>query len=421
MLAAGRAERRVSFLETVDTVAAEIEDRLPGYFRRQPLRCVAAGPLAEACHRLARAWDLPVVPVADDHALNAVDRYLRDRLAGEATREIELGDERSLAAFRRPRAEARAAVRARVSALPRLLERHEVGAVPGLSYAAIGRGEPPVVAVNALGQTLAAWLPVLERLSRRRRVVIWEMRETDRTGRPITFAEHGDDLHAILAQEGTRPCHLLGWCTGAKLATRYCRTHPGAVASLVVLSGSFKHPGRPPELDTAYERNLEAMLQAIARQPALADRLRIVLARTAIGEADLDRMDGDALALHALSGVPAGLERDVRRPFRDAAALAVYARQHLELWAHDETAAAAEIRVPTLALSGEHDRIVSPAGARAAVARFPVSRFELIAGTTHHCFHERSDAVAARIEEWIETAQNCAHGPAPGMVESGHD
>ncbi len=410
----------MSFLETIDAVAAEIEDRLPGYFQRQPLRCVAAGPLAEACRRLARAWDLPLVPVPDDRTLNAVDRYLQGRLAGEGACEIALDDERCLAAFRRERAEAREAVRARVSALPRLLERREVGAVPRLAYAAIGRGEPPIVAVNALGQTLAAWLPVLERLSRGHRVVVWEMRETDRAGRPITFAEHGDDLHAILEQEGARSCHLLGWCTGAKLAARYCRTHPGAVASLVVLSGSFKHPGRAPELDTAYERNLEAMLQAIARQPALADRLRIVLARTASGDADLDRMDGDALALRALTGVPAGLERDVRHPFRDAAALAVYARQHLELWAHDETAMAAAIRVPTLGLSGEHDRVVSPAGARAAVARFPASRFELIAGTTHYCFHERPDAVAARIEEWVATAQNCAHGPAPGMVESGH-
>jgi pimeloyl-ACP methyl ester carboxylesterase len=411
----------LGFLDAIDAVAAEIEERLPGYLRRQPLRCVAAPPLAEVCRRIARAWDLPLVPVADDHACNAVDRHLRDRLPAIDVTALERQDERQLAVWRRRRIEARDAVTARVAALPQRLERHGVAAVPRLSYAATGRGDPPVVAVNAIGQTLAAWLPLIERLARRRRVIVWEMRETDGAGRPISFAEHCDDLHAILAQEAARPCHLLGWCTGAKLAARYARTHPNAVASMVFLSGSFKHPGRRPELDTAYERNLEAMLQAIVQQPWLAERLRVVLAQAAFGEADLDRMGGDALALRALTGVPAGLAREVRAPFRDAATLAVYARQHLELWSHDETSPAAAVEVPALGLAGEHDGIVSPAGLRATVTRFPVSRFEVIAGATHYCFHERPDAVAAWIEEWIETAQNCATDPHTGMLESAHD
>jgi pimeloyl-ACP methyl ester carboxylesterase len=408
------------FLDVVDAVAAEIEARLPGYLRRQPLRCVAAGPLAAACRRLARAWDLPLVPVPDDHALNAIDRHLQGRLAGAGPHEIEFHDDGSLRAVRCGRVEARAAVNAKVAAM-QLLARVPVAGVPGLRYAAIGRGGPPIVAVNAIGQPLTAWLPLVERLSRHRRVLAWEMRETDGAGRAISFAEHGDDLHAILAQDGARTCHLVGWCTGAKLAARYCRTHPGAVTSLVFLGGSFKHPGWPAALDTAYARNLEAMLRAIAAQPALAARLRTVLVETAAGAADLDRMDGAQLALRALTGVPAGLEDAVRHPFRDAAALASYAEQHLEFWSHDETAPAPAVRVPVLGLAGEHDAIVSPAGRRAAVARFPASRFETIAGTTHHCFHERPGAVAARIEEWIETAQNCATEPRTGLVESAHE
>ena len=414
-------EAGVTFLDIFDAVTAEIEERLPGYFRWQPLRFVAVDPLAESCRLIARAWDLRLVPVPDDHEFNAVDRYLRDRLGTIEAREIELHDENSLAAFRRHHAEAREEVKARVAAMPQLLEWHGVVAVPQLTCASIGRGEPPLIAVNAIGQTLAAWLPLLERLSRRRRVLVWEMRETDGTGRPISFAEHCDDLHAILEQEGTRTCHLLGWCTGAKLAARYCRTHPGTVASMVFLSGSFKHPSRPPELDTPYERNLEAMLTAIVRQPSLAERLRIVLAQTAFGDECFDRMGSDEFALRALTGVPAGLERDVRRPFRDAATLIAYARQHLEFWSHDETAMASEIGVPTLGLAGEHDRIVSPAGFRAALARFPTSRFETIGGATHYCFHERPDAVAAWIEEWIETAQKCANRPLADMLESVHD
>ncbi|HEX8110184.1 MAG TPA: alpha/beta hydrolase, partial [Kofleriaceae bacterium] len=280
-------------------------------------------------------------------------------------------------------------------------------------YAAIGRGEPAVVILNAFGQTVAPWLPLIERLSRHRRVLLWEPREAGAGGTPVTFVEHCEDLAAILAQERARPCHLVGWCTGAKLAARYCRMDPGAVASQVMLGGSFKHAGRAPELDTPYERNLEAVLQAVAHEPALAERLRRVLVRTADGEVDLDRLDGHALAHHAVTRVPDGLKQEIRQPFRDAASLRVYARQHLDFWSFDETASAPHTPVPTLGVTGQHDQIVSPAGFRAAVERFPVSRFHAVAATTHHCFHERPDAVAELIESWIGLHNSAQRHPAP--------
>lgn len=280
---------------------------------------------------------------------------------------------------------------------PESLERHVVAGVPGLAYNATGRGGPPLIAVNAIGQGVALWLPLLERLSRRRRVIVWEMRQTDPDGRPLTFAEHCEDLHAVLRQEGAHTNHLLGWCTGAKLAARYCRTHPGAVRSMVFLSGSFKHPGRAPEFDTAYERNLEAMLKAAVRQPSLAERLRVVFASAAPRSADDDRAGGGASAL----------ESEVRRPFRDAHTLAVYARQHLEFWSHDETATGPEVCVPLLGIAGERDEVVSPAGFRDALGHFPRARYVEVAGAAHHCFYERPDLIADLIEDFV------AHAPPP--------
>lgn len=394
----------LSFAQVVDAVATEIEERLPGYLRRQPLRCMGK-QFAEPCRQIARVWGLPLEVVSDECALNAVDRYLRDRLAEAGAQELESADDRQLAAFRVQCAAKRETARSKVAALPHRLERLTVARAPHLRCASVGHGEPAVVILNAFGQTLTPWLPLIERLSRRRRVLLWRLRETGASGGPVTFVEQCDDLDAIVTQERARPCQLIGWCTGAKLAARYCRMQPGAVDSLVLLGGSFKHPGRSPEFDTAYERNLEAMLQAVVREPSLAERLRLVLARTAGSEADLDRMSAEALAHHALTCVPEGLKRDVRHPFRDAAALLVYARQHLDFWSHDETTTAPETWVPTLGVAGEYDRIVSPVGFRAVVAQFPVSRFRTVAATTHYCFYERPDAVADLVEEWTGTAQ----------------
>ena len=452
----GRSEF-VSFLRVLDALVAEVEGRLPGYFRRRPLRCLApegavvdlagaddvagallsvsrtgpAGrhkvsgekptPFIELCRQVGRAWGIELTAVADEQELNAVDRHLRDRLAGIdlfgrapcnepgiETRRVAAPDEESrqsfLRAFRERRVEAREALKARLAVMPESLGRYTVARVPALTYGAAGRGEPPVIAVNAIGQGTAIWLPLLDCLSRRRRVVIWEMRQTDPHGRPVTFDEHCEDLHAILQQEGVGPSHLLGWCTGAKLAARYCRTHPGAVRSMVFLSGSFKHPNRAPEFDTPYERNLEVMLKAVARQPSLAERLRVVFAPAAPDSPDGEQSDDDGPALRALTELPPELQPEVRRPFRDAPTLVVYARQHLEFWSHDETACGACVRVPVLGIAGERDEVVSPAGFRAALSHFPLARYEEVAGGTHYCFYERPESVAELIEEFLAHA-----------------
>lgn len=400
----------VTFLDVIDSVAAEIEERLPGYFPRQPLRCIAP---EDFCRRVAEAWDIPLVAAADEHTFNAVDRHLRDWLNAHGVRWPQpplsydrdspehtkaVAEATALQAFRAERVQRRRAAKARAALLPDLFEYRVAGPV---RYAAIGSGEP-LVCLNAIGHDVAAWLPLLEILSRRRRVLIWEVR-------PITLAEQCKDIDAILEHEGADRCHLIGWCTGAKLAARYARTRRGAIESMVFLGGSFKHPNRPRELDTAYERNLEAMLQAIVRQPSLAEKLRLVFEKTAFAAPDLDLLDGDALALRALTGLPAGLEVEARRPFADADTLSVYARQHVEFWSHDETATANEVDLPILGIAGEHDSIVSSAGFRAALDQFPNARYEEIAATTHYCFYERPHMVAATIEAWIDCAKVRSH------------
>jgi pimeloyl-ACP methyl ester carboxylesterase len=403
-------ETELILLDILEDVVAELEARLPGYLQRQPLQLLADDALANRCLALASAVGVPLSPVRDEAACNAVDRYLRLRLtralskAGAAPASSAAGAPASRARERwRQLTDARDEQRAGVRALAEELRERAVPGVPGLRYYAVGAGEVPLVALNALGQTVTAWLPLLERLARRHRVLLCPMRTCADDGRTVTFAEHCDDVRAVLAEEGVDSCHLLGWCTGAKLAVRYARSHPADVRSLIFLAGSFKHPGRAAELDTRYERNLEAMLRAVAQQPALADRLRGVLAQAAGGSPELQRLDAGALAQRALTGVPCALERDARHPFRDSAALLTYANQHLEFWSHDELGAQPPLRVPALGLIGEHDPIVGAAALRLALEAFAVSGFELIHGATHYSFYERPRHLAGAIEQWIET------------------
>ncbi len=62
------------------------------------------------------------------------------------------------------------------------------------------------------------------------------------------------------------------------------------------------------------------------------------------------------------------------------------------------------IRVPTLVLWGEADRIVSPDYGRAYAALLPQARFELLPRAGHFPHVEAPDAFARRVLEFMETA-----------------
>ncbi len=442
------------FLQVFDSTVSEIEGKLPDYFRQRPLHWLVpdgagvdlAGvddvteslvavsrrgmqgsyritsdrhtQLAEFCRYMGAAWNIDITMVTDERELNVVCRHLQRRLADIAlvddggsnrfrdttcfvptidgtTQQILLRGCRDRLSTQREAASAeKVAFRGR-------LARRAVVEIPGLTYETAGHGDPPLIVVNAIGQGTEVWLPLLQHLSGKRRIVVWEMRQTDHLGRPVSFMQHCDDLHAVVSNACADICDLVGWCTGAKLAACYARMHPGIARSLVFLGGSFKHSSRDGQFDTPYERNLEIVLRAVVNQPELTDRLRVLLAPAAPGPADICCAN-EELAARTLTGLSVEVEHQIRRPFCDVASLRIYAQQHLEFWSHDETATGSQLCIPVLAVSGACDQVVSPSGLQAALKHFPSSRYHEIEGATHYCFHDSPDLVAHLIEEFVD-------------------
>jgi pimeloyl-ACP methyl ester carboxylesterase len=269
-----------------------------------------------------------------------------------------------------------------------------------LGYCRGGSRGQPVVLLNALGQGLEPWSRLIERLLPRR-LLIWKTRGIDPPHRALPLEEHVDDIAAIIAAEGIDACHLVGWCTGPKMALRYHHRRPDSVRSMVFLNPAFKHPSRLAELDTPYERNLEVLCRAVDRRPETAERLRNLLWSDAFG-APADARDRNA------GGAPARAPSDtvVRRPFRSGSALVSYARQHLDFWAHDPTPDASAVRVPVLFVAAEQDDIVSPRSVWLAAEIFPIAHYTEIAGATHHALSENADLVAGLIEGFVLHAEH---------------
>lgn len=270
--------------------------------------------------------------------------------------------------------------------VPEGLEPVVTGTGPAaLTYYRGGSRGTPLVLLNALGQGLHPWSRLVQRLLPRR-VLVWQLRGIEPPHAALSLAEHADDLATILAADGVGACHLVGWCTGPKLALRHYHRDPQSVRSMLFLNPAFKHPGRPAELDTPYERSLEALCRAVDRRPEAAGRLKDMFQPGAFGGAQ--------------AGGGMALDTAVRKPFASGPALIAYARQHLDFWALDATVDTA-VDVPILAVAAEHDEIVSPHGVQVAARRFPTARYTEIAGAGHHALFEHADRVAGLIEGFV--------------------
>jgi pimeloyl-ACP methyl ester carboxylesterase len=67
---------------------------------------------------------------------------------------------------------------------------------------------------------------------------------------------------------------------------------------------------------------------------------------------------------------------------------------HLQKWLH-------RIKVPTLVVWGEHDRVLPPAIAAEWGRRIPGAKVEIVPGCGHWVAHERPDALIAAITRFL--------------------
>jgi pimeloyl-ACP methyl ester carboxylesterase len=446
-------------LAEVHGVLGELAARCPGYLARQPLRwpataCAAVPlidadlaaealcklardpgrtdgvyriepprptPLAELVHDIAQAGHVDLVP---GDPVTDVDRYLAGRLqavvaellaplaGGSADRDglAAAGvDPRRAAPGPQPRRRALAAAWRSLDLQAETAAKRAACAVDGLdrrfagpvSYLAGGSDGPTLVLLNALGQGLGFWSRLIDRLADRHRVLTWEPRGTDPGGPALTVAGQVADLRRILDAAGADQAHLVGWCSGPKIALNFCRRYPRSVSSLVFIAGSFKLLGRDPGLDTEYEYNLEQLCRMLEAQPGFASRLTGLLG----GD---DPQDDEPLA-----AVDPVLADDVRRPFGNPGTLVRYAAQLLDFWS-DDALGAAGIRQPALFIGAELDKITAPARQRAAARSLPGARYAEIIGGTHYCLHDRADLVAALVADFVADPARPAE-PYPGV------
>jgi pimeloyl-ACP methyl ester carboxylesterase len=254
-----------------------------------------------------------------------------------------------------------------------------------LYYEEHGTGAP-LVLIPGFSNGLWIWFKQIPALSEKFRVITFDPRGIARSAapdEPISIRLIADDVAALLRGLGLGRAHILGASFGGFVAQEFALAYPQLTETLILCCTSFGGPNHvPPPLST---------LQAIASTKGLntEDRVRENLL-LAFSPAYLDENPQEVqrvIALRAANQVPEN----------------AYQHQLQAAFVFNTEARVAEIKAPTLVLTGTEDIIVPFSNSQNLAARIPGAQLRLIEGGSHTFFIERADEFNQAVIEFIES------------------
>lgn len=253
-------------------------------------------------------------------------------------------------------------------------------AVPELHCRRVGAG-PDVVMLHGWGLHAGIWEPVIEALSGRFRLHLYDLPGHGRSAPAEGFGL--EVLRAALVRSAPERAYWLGWSLGGLAALDFAAHHPDRIArlALVACNAQFVATADWPQAMTP--EVLEDFARALETDHAAT--LKRFLGLVARGAPDSGVL---RMLRHALQATPPPT----------AGAL----RSGLEiLRATDLRAQARALPMPVLWLAGARDTLVPVAAVRAQVADQPRQRLHEFAQAGHAPFISHPDAFVAAVTEFF--------------------
>ena len=252
-----------------------------------------------------------------------------------------------------------------------------------IHYQAFGDpASPPILLIMGLGLSAEAWMTLPERLAKDRFVLTFDNRGcggSDVPAAPYTMAALADDALAVLDAAGVAKADVFGVSMGGMIAQHLALRHPERLRKLVLGCtipewARQHHPG---------PRILVELLRVLARRATVQQTAALL-----VGPGFVDTPEGAAAFTR----------------WREAADRGRAKRAALQLGAialHSTRADLGRLRVPTLVLTGDRDRLVRQENSYDLARRIPGAQLHVFAGAGHVFPLEREAELASKLGEFL--------------------
>jgi len=237
---------------------------------------------------------------------------------------------------------------------------------------------PPLLLIMGLGMCSAAWHNLPGRLSDRFRVIVFDNRGVGQSSAPpggFRIRDLADDAARVLDAEGVQQAFVFGISMGGMIAQELVLRHPERVRALALGATFGSHfRSHKPRLGVAGDL---LMVSLFSRHPRRMARLLV----------------SDEYFARNPERFARWLEQ-LGRPKRSAAR-----RQIVAITLHEAEKRLPLIRVPTLVVSGDRDRLVPVENSRKLARLIPGARLVELPGAGHAFPFERADETVRLLTE----------------------
>ena len=250
-----------------------------------------------------------------------------------------------------------------------------------ISWDSEGEGEP-VVLISGLAYPCDMFFRIRPALAAHHRVLCLDNRGAGRTGdvpgAPYSVETLAGDVLALLDEAGERSAHVVGTSMGGLVAQELALTAPDRVRSLVL---ACTHPG---VAHSVWDPEAIALLMSRAEMTAEQAAEASVPFNYAPAT-PRERIEQDWAVRLPLAASPAGY---------------VAQAQGTAVWSGLERLSS--LRVPTLVLHGELDRLVPVANGRRIAAEVPGAELVVLPDANHVFWTDQPERTVEVLLDWLE-------------------
>ncbi len=268
-----------------------------------------------------------------------------------------------------------------------------------IAYRVQGEG-PPLVLIMGYRLNSTAWpATFIEQLARQFTVITLDNRGTGRSDKPVegyAIANMARDVCGLLDELGLALVNMLGYSMGGAIAQEFVRQYPDRVKRLILCATMAGGPS------------------ATYAESAVVRVMR-----------DLDGLSPEQAArrIWTVTYAPSYLaqhrqlaEEQMRREIALPTPLHAADLQFQAFAEFDGSKALTAIRAPTLILTGDLDRLISPQNSRRMASLLPGAKLIVIPGGGHRIMWEATDECVLHILDFLGTGSRCNEALDPEQL-----